>query len=1201
MAPSPSPRNGTTSSQATPTRTPNYRTRLNFMSRPSISPSPNNINAPPNVILSTEHPVEVVGRIRDYPERKEKQNAIQLLPNGTTVRVRTELGYRDFSLDGVSIGEMDGLETFYKKFVQPRVNGVKTGGKCTVMMYGPTGSGKSHTMFGCANEPGIVYRALHDILGDYSGEDGRQDGALGNKYKVKVTVLEIYNEEIYDLLATNASSSGLNVGWSKNTACRVRLEVMGKKVKNAMFITGNDAGKIAKEVAKVEKRRVVKSTVCNDRSSRSHCLITLDVPAVGGRLMLVDMAGSENIDQAGLGFEAKLQTGKINQGNVALKRVVEAIANGDSHIPFRDSKLTMILQDSFEDDGAKILMVLCASPDPRDIHKTIGTLEYGAKAKCIVRCSNSPSKEKLNSQDIASTLLGARIAAMDEYISKLQLDNQLKDKEREAAQRELLKKEKEVAELKAKLEEMQEKQCEAQEKIVSKVEEKARLLKLELLRKFEECERSANIFVELGKKKMEEKILQQQEEVEMLRRRLEEIESELQHMKSNPALDSLQGTDANMEIEKKTSEIGEAGELVASSARFLEGMQACVQQMKDKYMSPQDEVQKFPSCTVSKGGNHLNDHVEVIPGNEKSLYSLGTVDESDKENLKHSNASYMPKLDSKAVLEEDSSMMDLSDQFNNLLYPVNKDERVLIHQRFPFLRSTTSNCGNDHHQYGDFEEEREQDDAELTRLMRRGQLPTVYEEEEEDTMEGDGIREDTSEKGIISNDRSHIQSDFVEARIVNGCSAESKTVAGHFEPNSQGEFFLKDCSNPALEKQVTEGNYDNFAGKLAKPVTSSDTNICHGNVGDSLLGTQGLHKDPTDFRKTRIQNIFFLCGNYRELARQARNPSPEKRPDPKVNLHDETPKESVTGCLLNLPGTLSLNNTPHEGPACNLSPEVAGLVSPILKTFSPQESKVISLTPSPDGSRKQDFKSPRRTPSRVIEAGASMPESLNLDTQIPTLKDVSQASSSYHTLEPGLSHSDGLTEQLIGIQEDQIQEDQKEKCDVYVKWETSKEASGKLIQILKMPRNANLADLRKMIEPYLHNTERDFIFLMLGDPSGAPVSREKEAGVQVTSLPDCHNQRGSRLACLRLPIKRLTMVHSPFNSLENKLPLSPSPGSSTTTNSPGHVSSCGSGSPLFAGRTPITKMGNSNHSMDSGGKIGQKVGGSGALLKGLRL
>ncbi|KAM0044349.1 putative plus-end-directed kinesin ATPase [Helianthus debilis subsp. tardiflorus] len=100
-------------------------------------------------------------------------------------------------------------------------------------------------------------------------------------------------------------------------------------------------------------------------------MIILDVPTVRGRLMLVDMAGSENIEQAGqIGFEAKMQTAKINQGNTALKRVVESIANGDSHVSFRDSKLTMFLQDSFEYDKSKILMILCASPDPKEMHKT---------------------------------------------------------------------------------------------------------------------------------------------------------------------------------------------------------------------------------------------------------------------------------------------------------------------------------------------------------------------------------------------------------------------------------------------------------------------------------------------------------------------------------------------------------------------------------------------------------------------------------------------------------------------------------------------------------------------------------------------------------------------------------------------------------------------------------------------------------------
>lgn len=99
-----------------------------------------------------------------------------------------------------------------------------------------------------------------------------------------------------------------NIGWFKNGQRRIKLEVMGKKVKNATSISGSEAGKINKEIVRVEKRRVVKTTLCNHRSSRSHCLVIIDVPAVGGRLVLVDMAGSENIDQAGsVGPEAKMQ------------------------------------------------------------------------------------------------------------------------------------------------------------------------------------------------------------------------------------------------------------------------------------------------------------------------------------------------------------------------------------------------------------------------------------------------------------------------------------------------------------------------------------------------------------------------------------------------------------------------------------------------------------------------------------------------------------------------------------------------------------------------------------------------------------------------------------------------------------------------------------------------------------------------------
>jgi kinesin family protein 3/17/kinesin family protein 11 len=148
----------------------------------------------------------VIGRIRNLTA-----DASALEVGATSVRVRVPShdagGGRDFTLVGVSASEEEGLEGFYGRFVRSRVEGVRAGAKCTVMVYGPTGSGKSHTMFGCADQPGIVFRALWDVLG----------GGGGNGCDpVRVSFLEIYNEEVYDLLA---GTGGANAKGPKPKVC----------------------------------------------------------------------------------------------------------------------------------------------------------------------------------------------------------------------------------------------------------------------------------------------------------------------------------------------------------------------------------------------------------------------------------------------------------------------------------------------------------------------------------------------------------------------------------------------------------------------------------------------------------------------------------------------------------------------------------------------------------------------------------------------------------------------------------------------------------------------------------------------------------------------------------------------------------------------------------------------------------------------
>lgn len=214
MAPTPSSKLKT----AHQSKTPQSKLHLNFAKETASTNT---------VALPAEHPVEVIGRIRNNPDQKDKslptQSTVQINSAYNSLRLKTDIGYRDFTLDGVSLSEEDDLVGFYRKFVESRIKGVKMGNKCTIMMYGPTGSGKSHTMFGCAKQPGIVYRSLRDILGGEEEMDGEK---LGVGRFVQVSVLEIYNEEIYDLLPSPNCGGRFGLGWSKGSSTsKVRISL----------------------------------------------------------------------------------------------------------------------------------------------------------------------------------------------------------------------------------------------------------------------------------------------------------------------------------------------------------------------------------------------------------------------------------------------------------------------------------------------------------------------------------------------------------------------------------------------------------------------------------------------------------------------------------------------------------------------------------------------------------------------------------------------------------------------------------------------------------------------------------------------------------------------------------------------------------------------------------------------------------------
>ncbi|KAL4179788.1 hypothetical protein AMTRI_Chr13g89020 [Amborella trichopoda] len=375
--------------------------------------------------ITDDSAIHVIARMRREASNPNGSHTemISSDPSMKILRIQTEEFCREFHLDGVSFSSDENLCIFYQKYVKDGVLSVKGGGKSTILMYGATGSGKSYTMFGseAVEDPGIAFLALNLITQDL---------------EVRIKVVEIYNEEIYDLLAPSMPNRHGEVSRAAHLN-RGRMT----KVANACSIHGSDAQRVVEEIEKVEKKRSTRSTNCNARSSRSHCMIIIDVPQVGGRLTLVDMAGSENIEQAGhaQGAQNKMQTGKINQGNAALKRVVESIANGGSHVPYRDSKLTMLLQDSFQDEKSRLLMILCASAEPKNIQKTIATFEYGSKAKSIVRLPGSPITQKPGGPGDQRSVTGlkAKISYMETFISKLQEEILSKDEKRMTAEEEL--------------------------------------------------------------------------------------------------------------------------------------------------------------------------------------------------------------------------------------------------------------------------------------------------------------------------------------------------------------------------------------------------------------------------------------------------------------------------------------------------------------------------------------------------------------------------------------------------------------------------------------------------------------------------------------------------------------------------------------------------------------------------------------------
>ena len=276
----------------------------------------------------------------------------------------------------------------YNEVARPIIDSVLGGYNGTIFAYGQTGTGKTFTMEGLravAEMRGIIPNSFAHIFGAIAKAEGE------TRFLVRVSYLEIYNEEVRDLLGKDQTQ---------------RLEVkerpdVGVYVKDLSAFVVNTADDMDRIMTIGNKNRAVGATNMNAHSSRSHAIfsVTIECSEKGidgnqhvrmGKLHLVDLAGSERQTKTGATGQRLKEATKINLSLSTLGNVISALVDGkSSHIPYRNSKLTRLLQDSLG-GNSKTVMIANIGPADYNYDETISTLRYANRAK------NIKNKAKIN-------------------------------------------------------------------------------------------------------------------------------------------------------------------------------------------------------------------------------------------------------------------------------------------------------------------------------------------------------------------------------------------------------------------------------------------------------------------------------------------------------------------------------------------------------------------------------------------------------------------------------------------------------------------------------------------------------------------------------------------------------------------------------------------------------------------------------------
>ncbi|XP_027368410.1 kinesin-like protein KIN-4C [Abrus precatorius] len=335
---------------------------------------------------------------------------------------QVQIGSHAFTYDYVYGSTGSPSSAIYDDCVAPLVDALFHGYNATVLAYGQTGSGKTYTMgtnyTGEENSGGIIPKVMETIFKRV------QVMKESSEFLIRVSFIEIFKEEVFDLLDPNSSRGDVASTAKPAVPTRVPIQIR-ETVNGGITLAGVTEAEVKtkEEMSSYLSRgslsRATGSTNMNSQSSRSHAIFTITMEQKNGddvlcaKLHLVDLAGSERAKRTGADGMRLKEGIHINKGLLALGNVISALGDErkrkeGGHVPYRDSKLTRLLQDSLG-GNSKTVMIACVSPADTNAEETLNTLKYANRAR------NIQNKAIINRDPV-----GAQLQRMRSQIEQLQ-------------------------------------------------------------------------------------------------------------------------------------------------------------------------------------------------------------------------------------------------------------------------------------------------------------------------------------------------------------------------------------------------------------------------------------------------------------------------------------------------------------------------------------------------------------------------------------------------------------------------------------------------------------------------------------------------------------------------------------------------------------------------------------------------------------